>query len=167
MNRGLVYLLRQGPRRKLRHLARRTRGARRKVLSALAVVAFAMLLVPQVMEFASPHRAEAARAMAAGYRMWGPLALAVFALLGVVVGYGLHFRPAEIDFLFPAPIPRRELVLYNVVARLGVAALSSRPSGACRARARRRGCRRDPRGRSARAAPGRCRASRARRRPAP
>lgn len=125
MNRGLVYLLRQGPRRKLRHLARRTRGARRTVLSVLAVLAFGMLLAPQVMEFFSPYRAAAARAMADGYRLWGPLVLAVFAVLGVVVGYGLHFRPAEIDFLFPAPIPRRDLVLYNVAARVGVAALSS------------------------------------------
>ncbi len=125
MNRGLVYLLRQGPRRKLRHLARRTRGTRRKLLSVLAVLAFGLLLAPQVLEFFMPHRAEVARGMAGAYRSWGPLVLAVFALLGVVVGYGLHFRSAEIDFLFPAPIPRRELVLYNILARLGVAALSS------------------------------------------
>ncbi|MFN7954817.1 MAG: putative ABC exporter domain-containing protein [bacterium] len=125
MNPGLLYLLRLGPRRKLRHLARRTRGRRRRVLSVLSGIALLAILSPQVLQFVSPWRLEAARALEPGYRLWGPLVLALLALLGVAVGYGLHFRASEIDFLFPAPIPRRQLVLYNIVARLGVGVLSA------------------------------------------
>ncbi len=125
MNPGLLYLLRRGPRRKLRQLARRTRGPRRRVLSVLSGLALAAILAPQFLQFFSPWRLQAALALEPGYRLWGPLVLSLLALLGIAVGYGLHFRPSEIDFLFPAPIPRRQLVLYNIVARLGVGLVSA------------------------------------------
>ena len=53
----------------------------------------------------------------AGVRQLGAPMLVLFMLLGVFSPLGLFFRPAEIDWLFPAPLSRRQLALFNVVIR--------------------------------------------------
>jgi hypothetical protein len=63
------------------------------------------------------------RADAAGYppetiRTYGPLLLWAYCVLNVVLSTGergIYFTPAEISFLFPAPLSRRQIVLYRIV----------------------------------------------------
>ena len=54
---------------------------------------------------------------------------AVLTVIAAVSERGLYFSPAEIGFLFPAPVGRRELLLYNLVTRLGVQVLSGISAG--------------------------------------
>ena len=60
----------------------------------------------------------------AGVRQFGAPMLVLFMLLGVFSPLGLFFRPAEIDWLFPAPLSRRQLALFNVVIRARTALVS-------------------------------------------
>ncbi len=53
-----------------------------------------------------------------------PPALLFIALIGIRAG-AFYFKPAEIQFLLPAPIPRTQLLLYNIVSRLQIAFLSA------------------------------------------
>jgi len=60
----------------------------------------------------------------AGARQIGAPVLAMVVLLGVFSPHGLFFRPAEIDWLFPAPVSRRSLALFNILVRARTAVLS-------------------------------------------
>lgn len=125
MNPGLVWLLRMGPRAWLRSLGRKVQGGKR-VLLVVGVVFVLLVMVggqvPQWIDRAKhPERA-------AGYletaRLVTPLAMTFLILLIDLSGRGLYFRPAEIDFLFPAPVSRRDLLIYQLVARGGMSMLS-------------------------------------------
>ena len=56
--------------------------------------------------------------------LYAPPVLLLIALIGIRVG-GFYFKPAEIQFLFPAPISRTQLLIYNVLSRLQIAFLSA------------------------------------------
>ena len=56
--------------------------------------------------------------------VYGPSALLVLVVLGAFSPVGLYFRPPDVDWLFTAPLSRRELVLYNVAERARVAFFS-------------------------------------------
>jgi hypothetical protein len=60
----------------------------------------------------------------AALRTLVPALVTVLTVVSAVSERGLYFSPAEIGFLFPAPVGRRELLLYNLVTRLGVQVLS-------------------------------------------
>lgn len=60
----------------------------------------------------------------AGASQVGAPVLAIVVLLGVFSPHGLFFRPAEIDWLFPAPVSRRSLALFNILVRARTAVLS-------------------------------------------
>jgi hypothetical protein len=49
-----------------------------------------------------------------------PALVTLLTLVAAVSERGLYFTPPETGFLFPAPIGRRELLLYNLLTRLGV-----------------------------------------------
>lgn len=51
---------------------------------------------------------------------WGPHALLLMAIMMSVSSGGLYFSPAEVTHLFPAPISRRDLLLYNILCRMKV-----------------------------------------------
>jgi hypothetical protein len=53
-----------------------------------------------------------------------PAMVTMLTLIAAVSERGLYFTPPETGFLFPAPIGRRELLLYNLLTRLGVQFLS-------------------------------------------
>jgi len=53
-----------------------------------------------------------------------PAMVTLLTLIAAVSERGLYFTPAETAFLFPAPIARRQLLLYNLLTRLGVQLLS-------------------------------------------
>lgn len=53
-----------------------------------------------------------------------PAMVVVLTLLAAFSERGLYFTPPEMGFLFPAPVGRRELLVYNLVTRLGVQVMS-------------------------------------------
>lgn len=125
MNAGLVWLLRRAPRAWVRSLARRAQGPKRVLLvlgTAFVLLVIAAGQIPAWRAASVDPEAVAERLRTA--RLLTPLVLTAFVLLIDVSGRGLYFRPAEIDFLFPAPVPRRDLLLYQIASRSGMAALS-------------------------------------------
>jgi len=125
MNRGLVFLLVHGPRGKLRQIRRRMRGLK-GILAAIGIVLLLVLVLgPQVFVWMSEKRLERMAQVEDSLRTWAPPSIILLILfLGITRG-ALYFKPAEIQFLFPAPIPRRQLLLYNVTARLRIQLLSA------------------------------------------
>jgi hypothetical protein len=58
-------------------------------------------------------------------RDWAPEGFFLMVALGAHAPRGLFYRPAELALLFPAPIERRQLVLYNIVWRARISVLSA------------------------------------------
>lgn len=54
-----------------------------------------------------------------------PAIIVLLTLLSAFSERGLYFTPPETGFLFPAPVGRRELLVYNLATRLGVQVLSA------------------------------------------
>ena len=123
MNRGVRRLLWREAWGQLRALLRRLRSPR----GALAVVAAASALAAMVWltRWQADLRPEQVGVGSESFRRFGPIGILGMALLGLLSPRGLYFRPAEIDFLFAAPIGARQLVLYNVLARARMPVLSA------------------------------------------
>jgi ABC-2 type transport system permease protein len=122
VNPGIPYLLHRtalGWLRLLRRRASTLKGA----LTLLVIAAFlALMLAPQLMLLvAGGPRVPADPAWVLSYV---PVLLMTLAVVTAASGHALYFRPAEVDFLFPAPISRRELLLYQLASRVGVQLLS-------------------------------------------
>lgn len=122
MNPGLRYLLAKGPTVLWRRFTRRARGG--KAIATWIGILFLIVIFtfPQVMRIAL-RDADQVVAMLDSIRLFGPPAILLLVLLTSASG-GFQFRPAEIQFLFPAPVGRRELLLYNVLAKTRVQLLS-------------------------------------------
>lgn len=61
-------------------------------------------------------------------RQYGPLALAVYLAMLLISSAGeraVSFSPAEVDFLFPAPFSRRQLLGYKLLSSLAPLALTA------------------------------------------
>jgi len=119
MNSGLVYLLRMGAVGKLRYLRRRLRGVKGFFIVAVVLIVLFVILAPYLVSMFGPENVERGRAGAESMHRWAPSLLLVLVLVGAFSGRGLYFKPNEVDFLFPAPVSRRELLFYNILGKLG------------------------------------------------
>jgi Putative ABC exporter len=123
---ALLFLLRRTAWGRLRLVGRRMRtvkgalsfGAAFLVMGA--IVAFQLWMMSQ--PFGSEPMVDAGEV--AGLKATVAPMLVVLTLLTFVTGRALYFTPAEVDFLFPAPVSRRALLAYNVASRLGIQVLS-------------------------------------------
>ena len=122
MNSALLYLLRKQTIGTLRQIRRRFAGIKGALMAIGIVVVLCFMLVPLL--FSSGGSRERAE-LTAEIRTWGSLGLLVFLVATGMTARTLYFKPAEVDFLFPAPISRRQLVLYNTLGRLRVVFLSA------------------------------------------
>jgi hypothetical protein len=104
-------------------LALRGLGSVRGALTALAGVVL-MAGVPYAASL-SVTRAGNFVATIKFMRDWAPEGFFLMVALGALAPRGLFYRPAELALLFPAPIPRRQLVLYNIVWRARISVLSA------------------------------------------
>src|SRR5688500_11279945 len=100
-----------------RSLARRiTRGARTLkggIFLALGLGVFALYLLPSLFAAGALPRTDPA-----AVRAVAPVALLVACLLTVLSAGGeraIVFTPAEVDFLFPGPFTRRQILLYRLI----------------------------------------------------
>jgi hypothetical protein len=123
VNPGLVYLLAKGPRVLLRRLERRFRGRRGKLALVGIVLFIGLVVAPQVIRYIELRDNERFVEIAAMIRLVGPAGFVLLVLATAMHG-GIYFKPAEIQFLFPAPIGRRELLVYDVLSKFRVQALS-------------------------------------------
>jgi len=124
VNPGLLLLALRLARGRVRLLARRLRTVRGAV--GVGGTALFLLLVAglQIWTTTSPAMATAPPAPDT-LRATVPAMVVVLTLLAAISERGLYFSPAETGFLFPAPVSRRQLLVYNLVTRLGVQVLSA------------------------------------------
>ncbi len=126
MNPGLVWLLRRSPLTFTRGLRRRFRGPKGIALAVGLGFVVIVILAPSVIDTFVSHRDVLETARRA--RLYGPLAMLLMTGMTLLAPAqrrgGLYFRPAEVGMLFPAPITRRELLLYHVLSRAQIQVLS-------------------------------------------
>lgn len=114
MNPGLRYLLWMGFRGVFRRAGRRMRTFRGFVSTAIGVIFFALVVGSQLLAL-----------VAAGSepRLHDPtmqgfsLVLLLFMVSSLVAADAPFFWPQEVQHLFPAPLRRRELLLYSLLSR--------------------------------------------------
>jgi hypothetical protein len=61
-------------------------------------------------------------------RRFGPMVIFTYCLLSLFLSTGeraIYFSPAEVNFLFPAPFSRRQLLGYKIVTSLGLTVISA------------------------------------------
>ncbi len=125
MNRGLRFLLWRDVVGRTRAMGRRLRTGR-GIAGALGVGLFLVAIgFARILQWADPEAAPPPLVAAARVRELGALVLLALVALNTLSGRGLYFRPAEVGVLFAAPLSRRELVVFNVLARARLAALSA------------------------------------------
>lgn len=125
MNPGLVYLLRRGPAAKFRYLRRRSQGSKGVLFLVLGALFLLLVIGSQILLAFHSEKSELPPADLERVRLFATGGLFVLLLLNFSVGGGIHFRPSEIDFLFPAPVSRRDLILYHHLRVFGLLLLSS------------------------------------------
>ncbi|HEX6040764.1 putative ABC exporter domain-containing protein, partial [Longimicrobium sp.] len=121
MNPGLRFLLRASVRGFFRRTGRRMRTLRGFVSTVFGVLLFVVLIGTQVMAVLmdrTPSRDHG------GTVMMVSVALMVLLVPSLLAADAPFFWPHEVQFLFPAPLTRRELLLYQVVRSGWVQALS-------------------------------------------
>ncbi|MFO0980150.1 MAG: putative ABC exporter domain-containing protein [Planctomycetota bacterium] len=124
MNKGLVYLLRKGPRAAWRQVRRRFRGVKGILLLIATLLILALMIVPQFLSQAQLRQHGAPPDVDDALRRYASPAMLLLILITTSKGT-LYFKPAEIQFLFPAPVSRRQLLLFHVLTRLRVHVLSA------------------------------------------
>lgn len=113
MNPGLRYLLWMGFRGVFRRAARRMRTFRGFVSTAIGVLFFALVLGSQVIALmATGEPPEHDRTMQ-GFS----LVLLLFMISSLVAADAPFYWPQEVQHLFPAPLRRREMLLYSLLSR--------------------------------------------------
>ncbi|MDB4949677.1 MAG: hypothetical protein JWM27_2326, partial [Gemmatimonadetes bacterium] len=121
MSDALAYLRGRQRAGRVRFALRRLRTARGAV-GAVVTAAFLLLVfggrLARLWAGAPPAAPEAVL-------RYGATGMALLALLGVVASRGLAFSPAEVEFLFPAPVSRRDLMRHYLLSRLWVQGLAA------------------------------------------
>lgn len=120
MNAALWLLLRLRFGAWLRRLGRGLRTPKGILLALLGGLVFVPWIISLVVSwFIAPDIGPPT--MADGIRHYGPIGLFAYALLVVLTATpdrAVVFSPAEVDFLFPGPFSRRQLLGYKIVAML-------------------------------------------------
>lgn len=107
----------------LRRIGRAARTVKGAILYLLGLLAIALWLLP-VLFLTEPAQPEALERL----RLYGPAALLFSCVLTVLFSsgeQGVTFSPAEVDFLFPGPFTRRELLQYKLAVTVGTALLAA------------------------------------------
>jgi hypothetical protein len=125
MNPGLVYLLRKLPAARWRKLRRSLHTLKGALIFAAGVLLTAVVVLSQVLVAMLPTPNTGTSSPPAAVRTWALSGLFLLTLMNLSSPRGIYFRLPEVNFLFPAPVGRRELLLYHVYSRLGVLLLSA------------------------------------------
>lgn len=126
MNPGLRYLLMSRLPGALRRLRRIYSGREGKILLLGVALLFALILASQATfaKLSPDSKISSMRPTPDGIRLYAPSILLLVALVGIRPG-AFYFKAAEVQFLFPAPIPRLQLLVFNILARLQIVLLST------------------------------------------
>jgi hypothetical protein len=113
---ALIMMIRLRLRARGRRMVRNLKSFRGMMFGALGLILILLFIGPAILtSFAGP------RTDPAVVRAVGPLLLLAFVLLGFLTNSGeraVYFSPGEVEFLFPGPFSRRELLVYKIMLAL-------------------------------------------------
>ncbi|MGP0065293.1 MAG: putative ABC exporter domain-containing protein [Isosphaeraceae bacterium] len=118
MHSALFKLLLLSNKAALRRTFRGVKSVRGALLLLFTVGFVAMMIVPQIVAAIAMRSHPEALNFADKVEPYASLALLAMAMLFVFTSAGekaIYFSPAEVDFLFPAPFTRHELLIYKLV----------------------------------------------------
>ena len=118
MDRALWLLLWLRFRGWFRRLGRAMRTPKGIALGLLGLLLFVPMLASVVLTSAMPETRVGDPQMARQYGPWLLLAYCLSIVLFSSADRGLTFTPAEVDFLFPGPFSRRQLLAYKIGVNL-------------------------------------------------
>jgi hypothetical protein len=121
MDTALWKLYRLRMRGSLRAIVGKLKTVRGAALALFTLLVFGMMFGPNLV-MALVHRPQPAMTpVADGFREFISAGLFLYCLLTIGTSQGervIYFSPAEIDFLFPGPFSRRQLLLYRILGSL-------------------------------------------------
>ncbi len=123
MHPALIHLIRLQYRGKIRNGIQKLKTLRGAFYFVMMLLMFGFWLGPQiaVMIMQANENPERFRQSAENFRLFFPYGMLVFCLASVVFSSAekaIYFKPNEIDFLFPGPFHRRELLIYKIITLL-------------------------------------------------
>ena len=124
MHAALWKLYRLRVRGSLRSIGGKLRSPRGAALAVFTLLVFGAMLGPNlVMAFTLGRQSMAGRSTE-GFREVLPVMMLVMVVLNVVTSLGeraLYFSPSDVDFLFPAPFQRRQILVYKILGNFTAA----------------------------------------------
>ena len=123
MDRALWMLLGLQAKSLLRRFSRGAKTVKGALFLTIGLAVFALWLFPALLSANIGPRSDPA-----SVRAVAPVALLVACLLTVLTAGGeraIVFTPAEVDFLFPGPFTRRQILLYRILKSSAGAAFSA------------------------------------------
>ena len=109
----------------IRSMAGQLKSVRGAALAVFSVLVVCMMLGPNLLVAFNLRHHAAMGQSADTFREAIPVAMLLYVVLSIVTSVGeraIYFSPSEVDFLFPAPFSRRQILLYKI---LGGATASS------------------------------------------
>ena len=134
MHTALWKLYRLRIRGSIRSIAGKFKTLRGAGLAVFTLLVLGMMFGPNLVMAFKLSRTQEMGSNVDSIREVIPVAMLVYVVLSIVTSMGeraIHFSPSEVDFLFPAPFSRRQILLYkilgSVMAAIYVALMVSFP----------------------------------------
>ncbi len=124
MHSALWKLYRLRIRGSIRAIVRRFKSRRGAALGVFTLLFLGMMFGPSLVVAFSVGFAGMLGQRADWFREAAPVGMLLFVVLSIVTSLGtraLYFTPAEVDFLFPAPFPRRQILVYKILGSVTAA----------------------------------------------
>jgi ABC-2 type transport system permease protein len=124
MHAALWKLYRLRIRGSFRAMAGKLKTVRGATLAVFTLLIFALMLGPNLAMAFGHGPAEMTRGSADSFREIIPVVMLAYAVLAIVTSLGeraIYFSPSDVDFLFPAPFSRRQLLLYKILGNVTAA----------------------------------------------
>ena len=119
MHAALWKLYRLRVRGSIRSIAGKLKSLRGALLAAFTLLVLGMMLGPNLaIAFTIDRSAAIGHGVNALSEMI-PVAMLLLVVVNIVTSLGeraIYFSPSEVDFLFPSPFSRRQLLLYKILA---------------------------------------------------
>ncbi len=125
MHAALWKLYRLRIRGTFRTIAGKFKSRRGAAMAVFTLVVFGFMLGPNLLLASKLGRARALDRSADWLFEAIPAAMFLLVVLNVATSLGeraLYFSPSEVDFLFPAPFSRRQILVYKIVASVAASA---------------------------------------------
>jgi ABC-type transport system involved in multi-copper enzyme maturation permease subunit len=119
MHTALWKLYRLQVRGSIRSMGVKLKSVRGALLAVFTLLVFGMMIGPSLLMALKVDRAEVTGHSANSLCEVIPVAMLLFVVMSIVTSLGeraIYFSPSDVDFLFPAPFSRRQILLHKILS---------------------------------------------------